>query len=91
MERFVKVGDRLEALSSQFEDARVSLTGRQGMIPQLQKFEEYGCKSEKTLPQSLNVFDSEDEGLNGLLVETSPVSLRTLSDSGISSKKMEKK
>lgn len=50
MERFMRVGDRIEALSTQFEDARISLTGRQGMLPQLKKFEEYGCKSEKLLP-----------------------------------------
>ncbi|HEY9746390.1 MAG TPA: DNA recombination protein RmuC [Oculatellaceae cyanobacterium] len=50
VERFLKVGDRIEALSSSFEDARTSLEGRQGILPQLRKFEEYGCKSEKQLP-----------------------------------------
>jgi DNA recombination protein RmuC len=85
LERFVKVGDRLEALSSQFEDARVSLTGRQGMMPQLRKFESYGCKSEKTFPQSLALGDSEDEDPGALLVETRPVSSYALSDNGVSS------
>ncbi len=50
VERFNKVGDRLESLSGLFADARTSLEGRQGIMPQLRKFEEYGCKSEKTLP-----------------------------------------
>lgn len=50
LERFLKVGDRIEALSSYFEEAKTSLTGRMGMITQLRKFEEYGCKSEKQLP-----------------------------------------
>ncbi|WP_303674267.1 DNA recombination protein RmuC [Vampirovibrio chlorellavorus] len=50
VERFLKVGDRLEALGKQFEEAKLSLDGRLGLVPQLRKFEEYGCKSEKTLP-----------------------------------------
>ncbi len=50
VERFIKVGDRLEALGKQFEEAKMSLEGRLGLVPQLRKFEEYGCKSEKTLP-----------------------------------------
>jgi DNA recombination protein RmuC len=61
LERFIKVGDRLEALSSQFEEAKLSLTGRQGMIPQLKKFEVYGCKSEKILPTTLVLDDSLDD------------------------------
>jgi DNA anti-recombination protein RmuC len=50
LERFLKVGDRIEALSTSYEDTRLALSGRQGMVPQLRKFEEYGCKSEKQLP-----------------------------------------
>jgi DNA recombination protein RmuC len=50
LERFLKVGDRIEALSTSYEDTRLALNGRQGMLPQLRKFEEYGCKSEKQLP-----------------------------------------
>lgn len=50
VERFVKLGERLEAVGGIYEDAKLALSGRQGIIPQLRKFEEYGCKSEKTLP-----------------------------------------
>ncbi len=50
LERFSKVGDRIEALGGAFDEAKQSLTGRQGMIPQLKKFEDYGCKSEKSMP-----------------------------------------
>jgi DNA recombination protein RmuC len=49
-ERFLKVGKTIESLHGVFEDANVSLQGRLGLLPQLKKFEEYGCKSEKTLP-----------------------------------------
>ncbi|HEY9687311.1 MAG TPA: DNA recombination protein RmuC [Coleofasciculaceae cyanobacterium] len=66
LERFLKVGDRLEALGTQFEDARISLTGRQGMLPQLRKFEEYGCKSEKLLPRASA--DEDDAEVETLLV-----------------------
>ncbi|WP_373531696.1 DNA recombination protein RmuC [Vampirovibrio sp.] len=90
MERFVKVGDRLEALSSQFEEARVSLTGRQGMMPQLRKFEEYGCKSEKMLPPGLGLGDADGDDLTGVLLETGTVPSRILSDTGLSAKKAEK-
>ncbi len=72
-ERFLKVGDRLEALGTQFEDARIALTGRQGMLPQLRKFEEYGCKSEKLLPLAGNLEEalvSDDSVEDALFVET---------------------
>lgn len=72
VERFVKVGDRLEALSNQFEEAKVSLNGRLGMIPQLRKFEEYGCKSEKSLPAP-----SAEEASQGLLPEIVESTLKT--------------
>jgi DNA recombination protein RmuC len=52
LERFMKVGEKLQALNKQFEDAEITFNGRQGLRPQLQKFEEYGCKSEKRLPDA---------------------------------------
>lgn len=60
VERFVKLGERLESLGGFYEDAKLALTGRQGMMPQLRKFEEYGCKSEKTLPAI--GYTAEEEG-----------------------------
>lgn len=67
LERFLKVGDRLEALNSTFEDARISLQGRQGMLPQLLKFEAYGCKSEKQLPTlGLSSEDTDELALENL-------------------------
>ena len=53
LDRFLKVGNRLEALNASFEEAMLSMKGRQGIMPQLKKFEEYGCKSEKALPTVL--------------------------------------
>lgn len=50
LERFVKMESRIDALKSSYDETFLSLNGRQGIIPQLKKFEEYGCKSEKTLP-----------------------------------------
>lgn len=52
-ERFVTLGERLEMTAAQYEDARIALTGRQGMMPQLRKFEDLGCKSEKALPEAM--------------------------------------
>lgn len=49
VERFLKIGERLDSLHGAYEETRLSLNGRQGLVPQLRKFEEYGCKSEKTL------------------------------------------
>jgi DNA recombination protein RmuC len=67
VERFLKVGDRLEALGKQFEEAKLSLDGRLGLVPQLRKFEEYGCKSEKALPPP-----TADEANFGLLPQELP-------------------
>lgn len=52
LERFMKVGEKLQVLNKQFEDAEITFNGRQGLRSQLQKFEEYGCKSEKRLPDA---------------------------------------
>jgi DNA recombination protein RmuC len=60
VERFVKLGERLESLGGFYEEAKLALSGRQGMMPQLRKFEAYGCKSEKTLP-AINL-GVEEEG-----------------------------
>jgi len=60
VERFVKLGERLESLNGFYEDAKLALSGRQGMIPQLRKFEEYGCKSEKNL-LSMSAVDEEED------------------------------
>ena len=49
VERFDRLGKTLESVGVQYEEASRSLLGRQGVVPQLKKFESYGCKSEKTL------------------------------------------
>jgi DNA recombination protein RmuC len=72
LERFMRVGDRLDALSMQFEDARISLTGRQGMLPQLRKFEDYGCKSEKLLPGA-SIFEDEPEEAASVFLDAESV------------------
>ncbi len=61
LDRFVRIGERIEALSGVFDDAKTSLTGRMGMLPQLKKFEDYGCKSEKSLPKGLNEMSHDEE------------------------------
>jgi len=65
VERFVKLGERLELAGKSYEEAHISLSGRQGIIPQLRKFEEYGCKSEKVIP-ILNASAEEESWLDNL-------------------------
>lgn len=84
LERFVKVGERLKLLQNSYEDAEISLVGRQGMLPQLRKFEEYGCKSEKALPTGFADTEESDESVSSLLLESSEYATLPLSlpDSG---------
>lgn len=77
LERFVKVGDRLEGLAAQFEEAKVALTGRLGVYPQLKKFEEYGCKSEKTMPE-LPLLDMELSDLPPVFLDAATVASKTV-------------
>lgn len=74
LDRFLKVGSRLEALNASFEETMLSLKGRQGIVPQLKKFEEYGCKSEKSLPANFALDEDETEAEHAsvatLLLET---------------------
>jgi len=76
-ERFLKLGERLESLGGFYEDAKLALTGRQGIMPQLRKFEEYGCKSEKSLP-AISAQDEDESWSNipvqSVLLETALVS-----------------
>lgn len=81
LERFVKVGERLKLLQNSYDDAELSLNGRQGMIPQLRKFEEYGCKSEKALPATLLEGVELAEPTGGLLIESHDIISRPLSAS----------
>jgi DNA recombination protein RmuC len=74
--RFVDVGKKLESLTASYEDADKSLRGRQGMMGQLRKIEEYGCKSEKDIPKNLISLDADEENeltldLDALVLETS--------------------
>jgi DNA recombination protein RmuC len=56
--KYEKMGERLEQLNLQYEETKRSLTGRQGMLPQLKKIEQFGCKSEKQLT-SASLFPEE--------------------------------
>lgn len=80
LDRFLKVSTRLEALNSSFDEALLSLKGRQGILPQLKKFEEYGCKSEKTLPATLLL--EEDEPDTGEHSEISTLLLEAVAEQG---------
>ncbi len=59
VERFVKLGERIEAVCTQYDETRTALKGRQGLVGQLKKFEEFGCKSEKSL--ALATADAEED------------------------------
>lgn len=50
LERFLKMGDRLEGLQDQYDETYKAFSGRQGLVPHLHKLETLGCKSEKKLP-----------------------------------------
>ena len=73
LDRFVKMGSRIEALQASYHETQASFSGRLGILPQLRKFEEYGCKSEKTLPV-IATGETDDD------TDTSEISLLTLTD-----------
>ncbi|MGE0200675.1 MAG: DNA recombination protein RmuC [Candidatus Melainabacteria bacterium] len=50
VERFARVGERIDQLGRQYGEAKTAFTGRQGFVTHLQKFEQLGCRSEKELP-----------------------------------------
>ena len=52
-DHFLKIETRLKQVMDQFDDAKTSLCGRMGVIPQLKKLEKLGCKSEKQLSSQL--------------------------------------
>lgn len=76
LDRFLKMGSRIEALNASYEETLLSIKGRQGIMPQLKKFEEYGCKSEKALPVIASTETDEDDELTPagfpLLIDTVP-------------------
>jgi len=61
LEKFDNIGKKIEALSGQYEETRISFTGNKGFVKQLQKFEEYGSKSARSLPPRYQVLDADTE------------------------------
>jgi DNA recombination protein RmuC len=59
LERFDDIGKTLESASHKFDEAKKSLDGRAGLLPQLKKLEDFGCKSEKNMPSQYK-FSDED-------------------------------
>jgi len=59
---FEEIGKKLGSLSETYDRTKTSFMGRRGFVPQLKKFEQAGCKSEKDLPKGLlQGADLEDE------------------------------
>ncbi len=58
LEKFQKIGQRLDAATDAYDDATKSFQGRMGFIPQMKKIEELGARSKKALPEAL-VMDVE--------------------------------
>ncbi|MFN8614768.1 MAG: DNA recombination protein RmuC [Vampirovibrionales bacterium] len=54
-DRLNKVGRSIEGLTQAFNGAVTAWDGQQGMVRQIRKLEEYGCSSEKTLPDEIAV------------------------------------
>ena len=50
---FEEIGKKLGSLSETYDRTKTSFMGRRGFVPQLKKFEQAGCKSEKDLPKTL--------------------------------------
>lgn len=81
LERFLKLEKGFEVLNTQFYETKISLEGRQGIIPQLRKFEEYGCKSSKSLPQGFKNIEMEDPEVAGLpMLEATEVTMLPVLD-----------
>lgn len=57
---FDKLGQSLHGLTQTYEDADRALKGRQGMVGQLKKFEQLGCRSDKPLPERFDTVDVMD-------------------------------
>ncbi len=53
LEKFQKIGSRLELTLSAYEEATTSFQGRMGFIPQMKKMEDLGARSKKALPEGL--------------------------------------
>jgi DNA recombination protein RmuC len=62
---FEEIGKRLGSLSESYDKAKTSFMGRRGFVPQLKKFEQAGCKSEKEIPKSLLQGAEFDDDLDG--------------------------
>jgi len=60
LERFERVGKKIDELSGQFEETRTAFSGNQGFVKQLQKIEQYGCKSTKSLPPQYQTLELEE-------------------------------
>lgn len=68
LERFEELGKKIEGLSGTYDNTRRALVGRQGMTPQLQKFQDLGCQSERQFPEALMAAVDEDTADEDLLV-----------------------
>lgn len=67
LERFQKVGERLNMAAKEYQDAQTAFSGRQGLIPHLRKIEEYGCKSEKEIPAAYADLEAIEESFLGFV------------------------
>lgn len=73
LERYLKVEDQITRLSNEFEGSKKALTGQKGMLPQLKKMEDLGCKADKTNPSDVmpieeyDALETEDESIEALL------------------------
>lgn len=59
--RFEEIEEALEKLQKATEKARISLNGRQGVLPQIQKLEQLGAKSQGNLPEKYRLSLNEEE------------------------------
>lgn len=64
-EKFAKLGERMQSLSSDYEEVRKSLnTGRGNLISQFEKLRKLGLSPKRTLPAALRQEEDTDEELD---------------------------
>jgi DNA recombination protein RmuC len=67
LERYEKIGRKIQELQGQYEDTTTAFSGNQGFIKQMKKFEDYGCKSVKSLPSRYELIDTEEPAMLPML------------------------
>jgi DNA recombination protein RmuC len=79
MTKFEKMEKALQTLQKETDEVRVSLNGRLGIVPQIQKLEQLGAKSQNNLPEKYRLSLNEAPDLS----LTEPLDYQPLLETGL--------